>query len=88
MARVAGGLAARGVRRGQVVAWQLPNGLAPLVLSRACWRIGAVASPVLHTWGPAEVSAALGQVDPALVVELAPAGRTPRPSPPSSTARR
>ncbi|HMD45762.1 MAG TPA: AMP-binding protein [Acidimicrobiales bacterium] len=72
VARVAGGLAARGVRRGQRVAWQLPNGLAGLVLVRACWRIGAVATPVLHSLGPAELAGALGQVDPALVVELDP----------------
>jgi cyclohexanecarboxylate-CoA ligase len=72
VARVAGGLAARGVRRGQRVAWQLPNGLAGLVLARACWRIGAVATPVLHSLGPAELAGALGQVDPALVIELDP----------------
>ncbi len=72
VARVAGGLAARGVRRGQRVAWQLPNGLAPLVLARACWRIGAVATPVLHSLGPSELAGALEQVDPTLVVELDP----------------
>ena len=69
---MAGGLRARGVRRGDAVAWQLPNSLAAAVLTRACWRIGAVAAPVLHSFGAADVEAALGQVDPALVVELAP----------------
>jgi cyclohexanecarboxylate-CoA ligase len=72
VAGVAGGLRARGVRRGDAVAWQLPNSLAAAVLTRACWRLGAVASPVLHSFGSAEVGAALGQVDPALVVELGP----------------
>jgi cyclohexanecarboxylate-CoA ligase len=71
VARVAGGLAARGVRRGRTVAWQLPNGLAGAVLSRACWRLGAVATPVLHSLGPAELAAAVAQVDPAVIVELA-----------------
>ena len=40
VARVAGGLRARGVRKGEAVAWQVPNSLAAAVLTRACWRIG------------------------------------------------
>jgi cyclohexanecarboxylate-CoA ligase len=72
VARVAGGLRARGVRKGEAVGWQLPNSLAAAVFTRACWRIGAVAAPVLHSFGTAEVAAALGQIDPALTVELAP----------------
>ncbi len=72
VATVAGGLRARGVRRGDAVAWQVPNSLAAAVLTRACWRIGAVAAPVLHSFGAADVEAALGQIDPALVVEVAP----------------
>ncbi len=72
VATVAGGLRARGVRRGAAVAWQVPNSLAAAVLTRACWRIGAVAAPVLHTFGAADVAAALGQIDPALVIELEP----------------
>jgi cyclohexanecarboxylate-CoA ligase len=70
--RVAGGLAARGVRQGDAVAWQLPNSLAAAVLPRACWRLGAVASPVLHSFGPADVTAALSQVNPVLTIELTP----------------
>lgn len=70
VARLAGGLRARGVRRGQVVTWKLPNGLAPALLFRACWRIGAVAAPVLHSLGAADTDAALDQVDPALRIEL------------------
>jgi len=71
VAAVAGGLRAAGVRRGDVVAWQLPNSAAAVVLYRACWRLGAVAAPVHHRMGPAEVAAALDQVDP-LVVLAAP----------------
>jgi acyl-CoA synthetase (AMP-forming)/AMP-acid ligase II len=70
VARVAGGLRRRGVRPGEVVAWQLPNSLAAAVLPRACWRIGAVAAPLLHSFGAAEVEGALSQIDPALVIEL------------------
>jgi len=72
VATVAGGLKERGVRHGDAVAWQMPNSLAAAVLTRACWRIGAVAAPVLHSFGSADVAGALGQIDPALVVELAP----------------
>jgi cyclohexanecarboxylate-CoA ligase len=71
VARVAGGLRARGVRRGEAVAWQVPNSLAAAVLTRACWRIGAVAAPLLHSFGAAEVAGALGQIDPALTLEVA-----------------
>src|SRR5271154_138232 len=35
---------ASGIRRHQVVAWQLPNGASALLLYWACWRIGAVAA--------------------------------------------
>ncbi len=65
---VAAALAAAGVRRGQVVAWQLPNGALPLLLYRACWRLGVVAAPVHHKMGAAEVAAALAQVDPSVLV--------------------
>lgn len=72
VAAVAGGLRERGIKRGDAVAWQVPNSLAAAILTRACWRLGAVAAPVLHSFGAADVQAALGQIDPALVVELAP----------------
>jgi cyclohexanecarboxylate-CoA ligase len=72
VARVAGGLRARGVTKGAAVAWQVPNSLAATVLVRACWRLGAVAAPLLHTFGAADVEGALAQIDPALVLELGP----------------
>jgi cyclohexanecarboxylate-CoA ligase len=72
VAVVAGGLLERGVRRGEAVTWQLPNSLAAAILTRACWRIGAVAAPVLHSFGSAEVEAALRQVEPALSLTLPP----------------
>ncbi len=69
VAEVAGGLRARGVKPGDVVAWQSPNRLEVNVLYRACWRIGAVAAPLHHQLGPADVAALLARVQPALVVD-------------------
>jgi acyl-CoA synthetase (AMP-forming)/AMP-acid ligase II len=71
IAALAGRLAATGIRRSDVVAWQLPNGAPPLLLYRACWRLGAVAAPLHHRLGGAEVAAALEQVHPALVIAAA-----------------
>jgi acyl-CoA synthetase (AMP-forming)/AMP-acid ligase II len=68
VALVAGALRSAGVRRRQVVAWQLPNSAAGVVLYRACWRLGAVAAPLHHRLGRAEMEGALGQVAPAVVL--------------------
>ncbi|MGH9017020.1 MAG: class I adenylate-forming enzyme family protein [Acidimicrobiales bacterium] len=65
---LAGRLRGAGVRRGDVVAWQLPNSACAVVLYRACWRLGAVAAPLHHRLGAGEVVGALAQVAPALVV--------------------
>ncbi|HZQ84224.1 MAG TPA: AMP-binding protein [Acidimicrobiales bacterium] len=69
IAAVAGGLRQAGVRRGDAVAWQLPNVDAAVLLYRACWRLGAVAVPVHHQAGPAEVDRMLAAVEPRLVVD-------------------
>jgi cyclohexanecarboxylate-CoA ligase len=69
IAALAGALRAAGVRRGQVVSWQLPNTDDALLLFRACWRIGAVAAPVHHQAGAADADFALAQVRPRLIVE-------------------
>ncbi|QFZ19061.1 AMP-binding protein [Saccharothrix syringae] len=45
--RIAAGLAGLGVARGDVVTLQLPNSWQLLATSLACFRIGAVAGPVL-----------------------------------------
>jgi cyclohexanecarboxylate-CoA ligase len=68
VATMAGRLRAAGVRRGDVVTWQLGNGAAVVVLYRACWRLGAVAAPLHHRLGDAELAGALAQVDPVLVL--------------------
>jgi cyclohexanecarboxylate-CoA ligase len=66
VAALAGGLRAAGVRRGGVVAWQAPNWPEVVLLYRACWRLGAVAAPVHHQAGQADVDRMLAQVDPTL----------------------
>jgi len=71
VAALSGGLSASGVRKGDVVAWQLPNGACASLLYRACWRLGAVAAPVHHRLGVAELEGALAQVSPAVLVAAA-----------------
>lgn len=66
VARLAGGLRAAGVRRGDVVAWQAPNHHQVVVLYRACWRLGAIAGPIHHQAGPIEVEAMLDVLEPRL----------------------
>jgi len=64
VASLAGGLRAAGVRRRDVVAWQSPNWHEAVVLYRACWRLGAVAGPVHHLAGPADVEHMLAVLEP------------------------
>jgi cyclohexanecarboxylate-CoA ligase len=66
--RLAGGLRARGVRRGDAVAWQLPNWAEAVLLFRACWRLGAVAAPIHHLAGTGDLEHLLGQAAPRLVL--------------------
>ena len=68
VASAAGGLRARGVRRGDAVAWQLRNVDEAVLMYRACWRLGAVAVPVHHGMGTADVATALAQVEPRVVL--------------------
>jgi cyclohexanecarboxylate-CoA ligase len=72
---LAGGLRRAGVRRRQVVAWQLPNGIDAFLLYRACWRIGAVAMPIHHQAGTADVDVRRRAVDVGLFVEPGRAAR-------------
>jgi acyl-CoA synthetase (AMP-forming)/AMP-acid ligase II len=69
VAEVAGGLRARGVNAGDVVAWQSPNRAEVNLLYRACWRIGAVAAPLHHQLGAAEAADMVARVQPALLVD-------------------
>lgn len=65
-AALAGGLRGAGVRRGDVVAWQAPNWHEVVLLYRACWRLGAVAAPVHHQAGTADVAHMLDVLSPRL----------------------
>jgi cyclohexanecarboxylate-CoA ligase len=84
VATVAGGLRALGVGKGDVVSWQLPNGEDALVLYRACWRLGAVAGPIHHQAGEAEVARMRAVLDPAVTIEAG----APLPAGPPVTAGR
>lgn len=52
-------LAERGVRPGQVVAWQLPTGLDSAILMLALSRANVIQAPIIHIYGPVEVAAAV-----------------------------
>ena len=67
-AAVAAGLHRQGVNPGDRVAWRLPNGEEALVLSLACYRIGAISVPVNQRFTPAEITALVELVTPRLVV--------------------
>jgi acyl-CoA synthetase (AMP-forming)/AMP-acid ligase II len=64
VAAVAGGLHELGVGIGDTVAWQKPNGDDPVTLYLAAWRLGAVAAPIHHLAGPADVAGALERLRP------------------------
>lgn len=68
VASLAGGLRARGIRHGDVVAWQLPNIHESVLLFRACWRLGAVAAPLHHRAGAADLDAMLSALSPELLL--------------------
>jgi acyl-CoA synthetase (AMP-forming)/AMP-acid ligase II len=65
---LAGRMLQAGTRRGDVVAWQLPNCASASLLFWACWRIGAIAAPLHRRLGTAEVVGALGQIEPRIVL--------------------
>jgi acyl-CoA synthetase (AMP-forming)/AMP-acid ligase II len=65
---LAGGLRENGVRRGDVVAWQLPNWDEASLLYRACWRLGAIAGPIHHQAGTAEVDRMFRVLSPRLTL--------------------
>lgn len=66
--RFAGGLTALGIRRGDAVAWQLPNWWETTALTLACMWIGAVAVPIQTSIGPREVELILTDAQARLCV--------------------
>ena len=67
-ALVAGGLWAEGIRPGERVAWRLPNGPEAVLLSLACYRIGAISVPINARLTEEEVKAMLARIEPGAVV--------------------
>jgi acyl-coenzyme A synthetase/AMP-(fatty) acid ligase len=67
-ARMAGALAARGVRAGDVVMTVAGNRPEWAYAMLACWRIGAVAQPCSEQLRPADLRARVEAVEPAAVV--------------------
>jgi acyl-CoA synthetase len=53
--RVAGGLTARGVRAGDVVAFQMPNWVEAAATYYGAALVGAVVAPIVHFYGSHEV---------------------------------
>jgi len=66
--RVAGGLRARGVGRGDAVAWQLPNGVDPIVLYWATWWLGAIAVPLHPDVSAREADTVFARVVPTVTI--------------------
>jgi len=66
--RVAAGLAARGVRPGEVVSSVLPNRAEAAVLFHAAHRLGAVLNPIVPIYGAREIRFILRQAESAAVV--------------------
>ena len=67
-ARLGGALAARGVRRGDVVMTLIGNRPEWVYAMLACWRLGAVALPCTEQLRPADLRARMDKVEPRAVV--------------------
>jgi cyclohexanecarboxylate-CoA ligase len=66
--RVAAALAEQGIGPGRAVCWQLPTWIESLVLTVALSRLGAVQVPLLPIYKDRELSVAVAQVRPTMVV--------------------
>jgi acyl-coenzyme A synthetase/AMP-(fatty) acid ligase len=66
--RLSGALAARGVRRGDVVMTLIGNRPEWVYALLACWRLGAVALPCTEQLRPADLRARMDGVEPRAVV--------------------
>ncbi len=61
---LAGSLGDRGVGRGDVVSWQLPNWYEAVMLYRACWLLGAIAVPLHHRLGVGDLKGVVDTLEP------------------------
>jgi acyl-CoA synthetase (AMP-forming)/AMP-acid ligase II len=71
-AALATGLLARGIGRGDVVAFAMPNLAWWAVVALGVWRAGAVLATLNPAWGPAEMGRVLALVRPRLGVASEP----------------
>lgn len=67
-ASLASAFRAHGVRRGDVVSWQVPNWWEALVVALAAWRVGAVNNPVLMIYREHELRQIFADLQPVVVV--------------------
>jgi cyclohexanecarboxylate-CoA ligase len=63
---LAASLLSLGVKKGDVVAWQLPNWYEAVLLVRACWDIGAIALPIHHRLRETDLTPVLKALSPKL----------------------
>ncbi|MEZ0362719.1 AMP-binding protein [Mycobacterium sp. pUA109] len=73
--RLAAGLSARGVRAGDVVAFQLPNWVEAAATFWASAFLGAVVVPVVHFYGPRELGFILRHAVPRVFITAQQFGR-------------
>src|SRR5258707_2429676 len=73
--RLAGGLRARGVGPGDVVAFQLPNWMEAAAVFWASALLGAVVVPIVHFYGRKEVGYILDTIEPRAFVTAGRFGR-------------
>lgn len=66
--RVAAGLAERGIGRGSVVSWQLPNWLEAMTVLMALSRLGAVQNPLIMMLRDKELRFITAQAESELVI--------------------
>jgi len=73
--RLAAGLRARGVRAGDVVAFQLPNWMEAAATFWASSLLGAVVVPIVHFYGPKELGFILERAKPRVFITAERFGR-------------
>ncbi|MBI3227625.1 MAG: AMP-binding protein [Mycolicibacterium cosmeticum] len=73
--QLAAGLQARGVRPGDVIAFQLPNWVEAATTFWASALLGAVVVPIVHFYGPKEVGYILSTVEPKVFITTEQFGR-------------
>ena len=66
--RAAAGFAARGVKAGTRVTWELPNRFETVIASFALARLGAIQNPILHFYRHKEVGYAIRATDAEVVL--------------------